>query len=61
MLKILADFQMDQLWDEGFLQQHHADALYELVSNTGSCGSYSQFARTMISPSAIIYGSKLAF
>ena len=40
MLKILADFQMDQLWDEGFLQQHHADALYELgLEYPDLCGS----------------------
>lgn len=30
MFKILADFQMDQLFDNGFLTQQHVDGLYKL-------------------------------
>ena len=40
MLKILADFQMDQLFDDGFLQKSHADALYTLgLEYPDLCGS----------------------
>lgn len=30
MFKILADFQMDKLFDDGFLTQQHVDGLYQL-------------------------------
>lgn len=40
MLKILADFQMDQLFDDKFLNQTHVDALYQLgLEYPDLCGS----------------------
>ena len=40
MLKILADFQMDQLIDKGMLKDQHIDALYSLgLEYPDLCGS----------------------
>lgn len=40
MLKILADFQLDKLFDDGFLKQQHIDGLYKLgLEYPDLCGS----------------------
>ena len=40
MLKILADFQLDQLFDDDFLNQKHIDGLYDLgLEYPDLCGS----------------------
>lgn len=49
MLKILADFQLDQLYDSGFLKEVHSDAFFELgLAHPDLCGSIYCFGRRAI-------------
>jgi hypothetical protein len=46
MLKILADFQLDELIDDGTLQQSHIDGLYRLgLEYPDLCGSLFSICR----------------
>ncbi len=46
VLKILADFQLDQLYDSGFLKEEHAEAFFALgKEHPDLCGSLYCFGR----------------